>query len=423
MPPPALALLLLSLLNGEDVPNPRPGEDPYAQYGYRFFGDGLACLGDLDGDGREEFTVSDPSGTDPATVWILSGADAHVVDRLSARECGRMFGFEVARVPDVDRDGVDEIAVASQPEWDGTLEGRVTLFSGRTRAPLRVIEGPPNVAWFGSQIAGLSDVDGDGCGDVLVSGGDRNSVRCGFVYSGSTGELLREIWRPNGVDYARVFPVGDIDGDERVDVALTGTEAESLIPVAFLSSPRDGRSLGVLRGTTQIPDRGVFALRLGDLEQSQLQLLSNSLVEAFSCAGHRIYSMRTQAVPYEVYQAGFGSIGDLDGDGVPDFVLADPEDGCLMGSVACRSGRTGKILWQEPAWPSWRNVELWHMGRYLAVIGDFDQDGVRDFIWATNNSMNGNPGLVFISSGKTGRALKVLARGPNLEILRLGPKE
>jgi hypothetical protein len=63
------------------------------------------------------------------------------------------------------------------------------------------------------------------------------------------------------------------------------------------------------------------------------------------------------------------------------------------------------------------------MGKALAVIADFDRDGVRDFIWATNNSMNGNPGLVFISSGKTGCALKVLARGPNLEILRLGPKE
>jgi len=416
------ALLLLAVQFPTDVPSPRRGEDPHAPRGYRFFGTGLSDVGDLDGDGRDEFTVSDSWGSDPHTVWILSGADAHVVDRLSSNDCEHDFGDVVTRIPDVDLDGVDDIAVAAPASYSSCAPGQVAIYSGRTRAHLRTIVAPLGVAWFGFGLSGLTDVDGDGCGDVLATSADSSSARSGFVFSGKTGALLREVWCPATVQTRQVFPIGDVDGDGRVDLALTGTEKGTHLPIAHLSSTRDGRSLGLLRGSKANPDRGVFALRLGEHIHGEVLLLSNSVIEAFSMERvGSLWATLTPTVPYDVYEAGCGSIGDLDGDAVPDFVLANPED--WGGSVACRSGRTGTILWQEGPWPSWRNVELWHMGKQLAVIGDYDRDGVRDFIWGTDNSMNGDPGLVFISSGKTGHTLQVLARGPNLEILRLGPKE
>jgi len=429
VPTPVLFLaLLLACQSPTDVPNPSHGGDPYAPGGYRNFGKGLADVGDLDGDGRDEFTVSDPEGSEPATVWVLSGADAHVVAVLWGPVCSPEFGREVARVPDIDGDDVDEIAVAIPPEeWSSCAPGLVVLYSGRTRALLRTIVAPLGVEHFGFDIAGLHDIDGDGYGDLLVMSADSSSERCGFVFSGTTGGLLFEIWRPEWLEAPHIAPIGDVDGDGRAELALTGTDTVARVPVAIVYSGRNGVLLEELRGTTTNTRLGVRALALGDIDHQGTQdllLISNTLIEAISCEQQRVlFSMRTQEESYERFEAGVGFVGDLDADGLPDFVLADPEDGFTSGSVACRSGRTGAVLWQEPPWPSWRNVQLNYMGLELAIIGDFDRDGVRDFIWAAKNTMNGSPGLVFISSGKTGRALKVLARGPKLEILRLGPKE
>jgi hypothetical protein len=285
-------LLLVALLDARDVRNPDWGEDPHAPRGYQFFGDGLADVGDLDGDGLDEFTVADSWGSEPGTVWILSGADAHEVARLTAPERGRYFGSQVVRVPDVDGDGLDEIAVGAAPAWRRPVPDVVYLYSGRTRALLRTI-----VPRFGAEPFALEDL-------------------------------------------------------ALVDVASGG---------------------------------------LGDLAPRSTHSSSNR-------------------------------VGDIDLDGVTDYLVVNPEAGFCFGTVSCRSGRSGKILWEEPPWPSWRNVELSWMGSHLAVIVDFDRDGVRDFIWGPDNAGNGSPGLVFISSGKTGRALDVLARGPNLSVLRLGPK-
>ena len=263
-----LPLLLVAVLDTGDVPTPKWGEDPNAPRGYAFFGDGLADVGDLDGDGLDEFTIADSRGSEPATVWILSGSDAHEVARLTSPERGRYFGSLVARVPDVNHDGVDEIVVAAPPRWGTYLTDLAYLYCGRTLAFLRTH--PP-------------------------------------------------------MDEPR--------------------------PVA-----------------------------------KEMVLLS-----------------------------------DFDGDDVPEFVTGDPI-GMFFGTFSCRSGRSGKLIWEESPWPSWRNVELSTMRNQLATIGDFDRDGVRDFIWSPDNSWNGSPGLVFISSGKSGRALQVLARGLNLDILRFGPK-
>ena len=422
-----LALLLIAAHSPVDVPNPKYGGDPFAPGGYSGFGLGLADVGDLDGDARDEFSVSDPYGS-PATVWILSGDDAHVVARLWSPLCTPEFGRHVARIPDIDDDGVDEIAVTAPPErWTGLEPGMVFLYAGRTQTLLRTIVAPRGVESFGTALAGLPDIDGDGHGDLAVMSADSRSERCGFVYSGRSAEALFELWRPAWLVTSRMLSITDVDGDRRSDLVLTGTDVVAKIPVAIVYSGRDGRVLEELRGESFNVSHDVRALVLDDLDHQgmpDLMLLAGALIDTVSTERRCVlFSTRTSAWSYELYQAACGLLGDVDGDGVRDFVITDPEDGLDAGSAACRSGRTGALLWQLPPWDFWRNVQLNRVGKELAVIGDFDRDGVRDFIWAAENLMNGSPGLVFISSGKTGRLLRVLARGPNLEILRLGPAE
>lgn len=421
-----LAPLLLAIPFSEDVPHPRRGQDPHAPIGYQFFGEGLANIGDLDADGFDEFTVSDPFGSDPPTVWILSGADARVIDRLSSIDCARAFGRAMAGMPDVDDDGIGEIAVGL-PSWNGTAPGCVQICSGRTRAILRTIVAPLGIEGFGFDIAGLPDVDGDKRGDLLAMCAESSSERCAFVFSGATGRLLFEIWRPRWLVSPHATPIPDFDGDGHVDVALMGNDPRAHQSVFRVHSGRDGRVLQELKGSRLIPSLGVRATDFGSFDPSLNPRLLLSLITPDARPEMTItqvqLSTRIERVLCKAHEAAIGVIGDIDSDGEPDFVLTDPEAGLYSGSAMCRSGRTGKVLWEEPPWPRWRNTELRNMGGHLAVISDFDRDGIRDFIWGTDNSWCGSPSLVFISSGKTGRALKVLARGPDLEILRLGPME
>ncbi len=83
------------------------------------------------------------------------------------------FGSSVAVVPDLDGDGVADFAVGADREDLGEdLEdaGAVYVFSSATRNVLhRVVSPTPTAAgFFGVSVAGIEDLDGDGAGEILV---------------------------------------------------------------------------------------------------------------------------------------------------------------------------------------------------------------------------------------------------------------
>src|SRR5690606_30338866 len=110
------------------------------------------------------------------------------------------FGYAVAGVPDADGDGRGDLLVgAYQEEGAGqSYAGRAYVFSGATGVLLHALVSP-NPAFgrlFGSSVAGVPDVDGDGRGDLLV--GEPGALGAGlvgraYVFSGATGALLHEL--------------------------------------------------------------------------------------------------------------------------------------------------------------------------------------------------------------------------------------
>jgi hypothetical protein len=178
------------------------------------FGDSAALLGDLSGDGTLEVAIGAPTSSAPfeayGDVWICSlDAVGGVVSsvRVSANVGGFVaepvklagilaasagFGTAVAGLGDLDGDGVPDLAVGAQRYQQGvvTVETGVVwiLFlnsDGTVKSQQRVTEGEAGFGgdlddadYFGSALAAVDDLDGDGIVDLAVgaSGDDDGGV-------------------------------------------------------------------------------------------------------------------------------------------------------------------------------------------------------------------------------------------------------
>jgi hypothetical protein len=106
-------------------------------------------------------------------VTIHSGATGALVRTIPGVVSAGAFGTDVASLGDVDGDGVPDLVVAAPLElitpsfnW-----GRARLYSGASGAPLLVIQDGPNLARFAEGVERAPDLDGDGRGDVLLGAG------------------------------------------------------------------------------------------------------------------------------------------------------------------------------------------------------------------------------------------------------------
>jgi len=200
-------------------------------------GRSMACLGDLDGDGREELLVGAPTcnGAEyQARAVLLRGGTGEVLWELRGAPKMKSLGKSVAALGDVDGDGSCDAAIGVPELWRPTAadEGgpgsqpqgaHVLVVDGRSGRVLSRIDGG-GVMGFGAGLAAVGDLDGDGGADVAVcavdgpnSGPDHNQPV--WLFSGRTGtELarlrlaLRDAATVSGFG-ASIANVGDQDGD------------------------------------------------------------------------------------------------------------------------------------------------------------------------------------------------------------------
>jgi hypothetical protein len=134
------------------------------------FGGNVLRLNDVTGDGVGDFAVSNASGlTGNGVVYIYSGADLSVHRTLLNRSIGDLFGSSLANMGDLDGDGVDDLLVgASAHTGTNQHNGYARAFSGKTGEILFTIEGDSPDGGFGVTVANAGDVNGNGVNDVLI---------------------------------------------------------------------------------------------------------------------------------------------------------------------------------------------------------------------------------------------------------------
>jgi len=166
-----------------------------------------------------------------AGVLALSW-DARAQDERRENEPGNLFGNSIASVGDVDGDGVRDFVVGCPLSSEGyESQGRAWLVSTKKgKAIFEVSDGEPG-SFFGDSVAGPGDTDGDGTPDFIVTAPSRRSGGVLRSYSGKTGTLLHEVpYGPREKGPVRCdltfCPVGDANGDGCADYAMACMEPE-----------------------------------------------------------------------------------------------------------------------------------------------------------------------------------------------------
>jgi len=342
LPRPLLALSVLGSFLGLaasargqrvllEVKSPVPGADAVT---------GI-FIGDWDGDGVDDLAIGAARDSTVANlagaVRVHSGANGSVLAAFYGTNAIDYFGAYLARMPDMNGDGVDELAV-SAPYADntGTDTGSVFVYAGRTGALLMQSDGPSNLIFYGVPLGPIGDVDGDGMRDLLIGakhGQNANGWYTGaaYVVSTASGTVLRtHLGAFDGEFHGYgTAAVSDLDGDGVPDYAVASKYDDARwSAMARVYSGATGNALGKVAAPNK---RSVFG---------------------------------TQIV----------GEGDLNGDGYGDFAMSGwwyDNKGTGQAATILISGKTLLVL---------DRIEVVGLGVVLSPGADFDRDGFTDVI-------------------------------------------
>lgn len=321
----------------------------------------LDCRLDVDGDGLRDCLVGIQenylSHTGSGFV-VVSGADASEIQRgYGPAHSG--FGDFVALIEDVTGDGLgDVLASGHTGSQSGLWYGWVACVEGVVNRRFWSREGEETDDQLGSGLTVMSDVDGDGFSDFAVA--SRYDVH---VCSGATGQTIYKIPDP-GVQRLgiRAATIGDQDGDQVSDLLLYAN-GWSGVPAGV-----DG-CVVVCSGS----DGSVLRVHYGDFDDDYAHSLTG--------------------------------IGDITGDGVPEYVVGAHKDSQAWhvgGMVYVYEGGTGDLLRVHQGSAPFQLLGVW-----VAPAGDLDRDGTPDYLLGDHLHWPGSPsfGRMHVMSGATGEKL------------------
>lgn len=323
-----------------------------------YYGQSVAVIGDITGDGVDDYIIGAPNGTevpdsynDVGRAFVYSGADVSgtyiwygvgAMPMQLPKENGQ-YGYCVAGAGDVNGDGIPDFMVGA-PNWreDGSewlATGRVKVYSGN------VSQGNPNLGFpiinshgkyrVGTSLACVGDVNGDGRDDIVIGAPKDMMIDGNVGHAYVYGYLWNEVEQQNEWTelYDKAFSsptelfgtvvsgAGDVNGDQVPDFMVTAANFNSYKGATYVYSGLTGEEIWSYTGSAS----GVH------------------------------------------FGRSLSPLGDVNGDGFDDFLISD------QGHVYCYSGQTGEVLHTYTS----SNPTF---GTSVSTAGDYNDDGIPDVL-------------------------------------------
>ncbi len=320
------------------------------------FGSAVAGIGDLDGDGVLDLAVGAPldddGGLNRGAIWILfleTDGTVREFQKISEEaggftgnlDSGDRFGSAIANIGDLDGDGVNDLAVGANQDNDGGIDkGAIWILfmntDGTVKATQKISEkegefnGNLNINdQFGSAVAGIGDLDGNGVNDLAVGanldndgGPNRGAVWILFLKDDGTVDSEQKISQSKGnlegtlndEDQfgSSVASIGDLDDDGVTDLVVGANQSDDggsnrgAIWILFMEDDGTVKDESIISSTA-----GNFGGSLDDDDQ---------------------------------FGSAVADIGDLNNDGVTDIAVGAPLD----DDGGIDNGATWIIFLREP---------------------------------------------------------------------------
>ncbi|MBL0127502.1 MAG: FG-GAP repeat protein [Flavobacteriales bacterium] len=414
-----------------------------------YMGYSVACAGDINNDGYSDIITGAPYAAFPSSLegaaYVFLGGPGGLTNvyhkRLERNQGAAQFGQAIAGLGDVNGDGYSDIGVtAFRYDQAGVDDGIVCIYHGSAVGiagganpnPNTIITATGYTSNIGWSIGPAGDVNGDGYSDVVV--GDTRATVAGltnaggmFVYHGSAAGVIAAPATVYHYPVAStlfgrsVFTAGDVNSDGYADIivgATTFTNGQVSEGAAFVFL---GSSTGIvipqfLRYESNVTGNlmGECVSTAGDVNGDGFSDMLVGIKAYLTSGGASVYHgggyslattpsfTRSSALTGALLGTSVADAGDINGDGYSDVVVGAP--GASNGQAGeglayIHYGSSGGLS-MIPSLTLEANVAGASFGFSVASAGDVNGDGYADVIIGAPNS--GGVGRAYVYHGGPG---------------------
>lgn len=353
---------------------------------------------DVNGDGYADIVVgasgNDAGGQDAGRVYLYFGAPGSTLDpapdaTLTGQSATDSFGTAVAILGDVNGDGFGDLGVgASGNDAGGDGAGRAYVFLGGPGTTLDttadgIMTGAAVMDSFGVSISGAGDVNGDGFADVIV-GAHQTSTASGraYLFLGGAGATF----------------------DTTIDATLMGQT--------------NGDSFGYgVSGAGDTNGDGYHDVIVGAYAYGSSAGRAYIFLGGAGAFNTSFDSTLTGATANDFFGHSVAGAGDVNGDGFADVAVGaygNDAGGSFVGAAYVFRGSSSDTLDPTPDGTLVGPADAQLFGACVASAGDLNGDGFSDVVVGAPNTAVGGmfgAGRAHVFFGSAGASFDTTSDG------------